>query len=154
MARELAFSCRLESCVDKVRTAIMRPALFLYEAAPLVKFTPIGLERFPDIWEEREYRGSMSLFGVIPLGWQAIVISFAAEGEEPLVLRDQGYGPMLREWDHRIEVSPAGAGTLYTDRLRLDAGALTPIVAFGVAQFFKHRQRRLRKVDAKGFEEI
>lgn len=133
---------------------IMRPALFLHVAAPLVAFAHVGRKLFPDIWAAGEYRGSMRLFGLLPIGWQAIVIEFPSDADGPLVLRDRGYGPMLREWDHRIEVAQDSAGTLYTDRLTLDAGALTPVTAFMVRQFFKHRQRRLRALDQEGFRTL
>ena len=133
---------------------IMRPALFLHVAAPLVAFAPVGRGAFPDVWKAGEYRGSMKLFGLLPIGWQAIVIEFPSDTDGTLVLRDRGYGPMLREWDHRIEVDPDGAGTLYTDKLTLDSGALTPVAAFMVRQFFKHRQRRLRALDHEGFRTL
>ncbi len=134
-----------------MRGWIRRPALFLHVAAPLVHFSPIGVDRFPDRWEEGEYRGAMRLFGLLPIGWQAIVIEFPTSADTDLVLRDRGYGPLLREWDHRIAVSPHGSGTRYVDRLTLDAGWLTPIAAFGVKQFFRHRQRRLVALDQAAF---
>ena len=153
--RELVFYCDLKTDYETVKARIMEPRLFLHVAAPLVKFAPIGMEAFPDRWAEQVYRGSMKLFGVIPIGWQAIVIHFGDGASDALVLNDRGYGPTLRKWDHRIEATPReGGGTLYVDRLRMDAGLLTPIAAFFVAQFFKHRQRRLRALDASNFQAL
>lgn len=154
MSKTFTLSCDLRTAPEVLRAAIMKPALFLHVAAPLVAFAPIGLARFPDIWAEGEYRGSMRLFGLLPIGWQAIVIEFPDTADERLVLRDRGYGPLLKVWDHRIEVTQSGTGSLYTDRLTLDAGWLTPMMAFFVKQFFKHRQRRLRALDRKGFEAL
>ncbi len=155
MGREFALSCHLQSDCKTVREWIMRPALFLHVAAPLVHFSATGANGFPDKWTEGEYRGSMKVFGVLPIGWQAIIIEFPKSDAGPLVLRDRGYGPMLRVWDHRIEAIPSDlGGTLYTDRLKLDAGLLTPIATFAVKQFFKHRQRRLRAADRTGFAQI
>jgi hypothetical protein len=134
---------------------VLKPALFLHVAAPLVRFAPIGASRFPERWEVGEYRGSMRLFGFLPIGWQAIVIQFPDDREGPLVLTDHGYGPMLRQWEHRIEVhAMEGGGTRYIDRLKMDAGFFTPVARLMVAQFFKHRQGRLKKLDQTGFREL
>ena len=128
-------------------------ALLDHVAAPLIRFVPRKQTPFPKEWEQQEYRAWMFLFGVIPLGWQAIVISFPDMPGKAHVLRDQGYGPMMERWDHWIEVEPAegGPGTRYTDRVTVEAGLLTPIVAFLGRVFFKHRQRRLRALAASGF---
>lgn len=154
MVRTIALSCDLQASPEKLREAILKPALFLHVAAPLVKFVPVGLARFPDIWSEGEYRGSMRLFGLIPIGWQAIVIEIPREDSKPLVLRDRGYGPLLRVWDHQIEVTPTAAGSRYTDRLTIDAGWLTPLTAFFVKRFFEHRQRRLKALDRRGIRTL
>lgn len=158
MAKTLELSCVLEADIDQVRAAILRPALFLHVASPLIVFSPMGLDRFPDIWAAGEYRGSMKLFGLIPVGWQAIVIEMPGSGSSPsegdLVLRDRGYGPLLRVWDHRIEARAHPKGTLYTDRLTLDAGWMTPVTAFFVKRFFEHRQRRLRGAARDGFSAL
>ena len=133
----------------------MQPALFFQVAAPLISARDVGDRPIGDRWSEGEYRIAMKLFGLVPIGWQAIIIEFPQSDDQELVLRDRGYGPMLRIWDHRISVSPApDGGTRYTDSLRLDAGIMTPIAAMLVAQFFKHRQRRLRALDAADFRDL
>ena len=153
--RELTFSCQLQSDPDLVRACILKPALFLHVAAPLVKFTRSDAPYFPDVWEPGEYRGSMKLLGVVPIGWQAIVIEFPTSSGDGHVLTDSGYGPMLKMWEHRIEAHASeGGGTRYIDRLKMDAGLLTPIASVLVAQFFKHRHRRLKMLDQSGFREL
>jgi len=120
-------------------------------AAPLVRFEPVGDTAFPEEWAPGEYRASMKLFGVLPIGWHAIVISHVpGEGQQGLI--EKGYGPALRQWEHQISVLPAEAGgTRYVDHLRFDAGWLTPIAAIIIGQFFKHRHRRMAKLDEQGF---
>ncbi len=142
----------LQSEPGQVWAAVRRPALFLHVAAPLVHFKPIGIDRFPETWEEREYRGSMRAFGLLPLGWQAIVISFPQTQEGVWSLRDDGHSPMLPKWEHVIEVAAAPeGGTRYSDRVSFDAGLLTPVTALFIKMFFRHRQRRLRALDKNGF---
>ncbi len=151
MAKTFEFVSHLDAPPDTVWAAVERPALFLHVAAPMVHFAPIGMARFPERWSEAEYRGAMKLFGLVPLGWQAIVIRFPSSDGAVRALEDNGYSPLLPTWSHRIEVSPEGTGTRYVDRIRFDAGWMTPFTALGVRLFFKHRQRRLRKLAASGF---
>ena len=151
MAHRFELSSELRSAPDLVWKWVERPALFLHVAAPLVAIAPLGIGRFPDTWGQTEYRGTMRLFGVLPIGWQAIVIDFPEQEGTTRVLRDRGYGPLLRKWEHRIEVSPTNGGTLYADRIKFDAGALTPLAAPVVKLFFLHRQRRLRALDRNSF---
>lgn len=89
-----------------------------------------------ETWTEGEHRIAMKPFGLIPVGWQAIVVDLSASDTSKASLRDRGYGPMLREWDHSIFVEPVPGGrTTDTEKLRLDAGVLTPLIAFFARQF-------------------
>jgi len=154
MPAKFDLTTHLDGQPDEVWAQVKRPALFLHVAAPLVRFYPIGEDRFPAEWKEQEYRGAMRLFGLLPIGWQAIVIEYPTNGSGTKFLRDRGHSPILRQWDHRIEVTSANGGTRYTDRVALDAGILTPVATFFVRLFFKHRQRRLKALASSGFAEI
>nr|WP_298898495.1 hypothetical protein [uncultured Altererythrobacter sp.] len=147
-------SSYLPNTTDEVWAAVERPALFLHVAAPLVKFTPMGRDAFPERWEEGEYRGAMKLFGLIPIGWQAIVISFPSDGAKTRTLKDGGYSPLLAQWTHTIEVAREGDGTRYTDRISYDAGWLSPFAYPLIRLFFAHRQHRLRRLAKAGFASL
>ena len=96
----------------------------------------------------------MRLFGILPIGWQAIVIELPeAEGETHTLL-DKGYSPLLPTWRHQISVRPDNGGARYTDRVSFDAGALSVLAAPLIRLFFRHRQRRLRALAARGFDAI
>ncbi len=93
----------------------------------------------------------MRLFGIVPLGWQAIVIELPDRESETRTLIDNGYSPLLPLWNHRISIRPENDGTRYTDDVSFDAGLLTPLTGLFVRLFFRHRQRRLRALSANGF---
>ncbi|MEM6474566.1 MAG: hypothetical protein AAF687_00210 [Pseudomonadota bacterium] len=151
MPARFELTTRLEQSPDEIWAQVMKPALFLHVAAPLVRFKPIGMDDFPDRWAEGEYRGDMRLFGLIPIGWQAIVIELPDAQGDTYVLYDKGYSPVLRTWSHRISVKPEGGGTRYSDAIAFDAGWLTGFSVPFLRLFFKHRQRRLRSLAAEGF---
>lgn len=126
--------------------------MLFHVAAPLIRFTPRGGTPFPDCWQPGEYRAWMWLFGLIPIGWQAVVISEPAPQGKSRFIRDNGYGPLIRRWDHWIEISPGENDTTrYTDRVTIEAGMLTPLIAGFARLFYAHRQRRWRKLARSGF---
>jgi hypothetical protein len=141
--------CRPDETWARVSTS----ALLLHVAAPLIHFTPKAGTSFPAIWEPGEYRAWMWLFGFIPIGWQAVVISEPAPQGDTRFIRDNGYGPLIRRWDHWIEIAPAaeGGGTRYTDTVTIEAGLLTPLIAAFARVFYAHRQRRWRSLAQTGF---
>lgn len=157
MAREFSLSCHLQSDPETVRERVMDPALFVHVAAPILRVKTIDQSGFGARWQEGEYRIAMRLFGVVPIGWQAIVIDLSdgvtAQDKSNRIFRDRGYGPTLRQWDHcaMVEKGPGG-GAVYTDALRIDAGVMTPLVALFAKAFFRHRQGRLMALDKAGFE--
>jgi hypothetical protein len=62
------------------------------------------------------------------------------------VQTEEGGGP-IRLWEHRISVEPLGeVRCRYTDDLVIDAGGLTPAVMAFANLFYRHRQRRWRRL--------
>jgi len=152
MARSLERTSELACTPDEAWSRALSPALLEHVSAPLIRFVPVGAKGFPQDWQLREYRAWMLLFGFIPLGWQAILISFPEPRGEIRFIRDDGYSPLIRRWDHWIEIAPGPAGTTrYTDRITIEAGWLTPLIAAFARVFYAHRQRRWRALARTGF---
>lgn len=152
MARVVELSSTLDCTPDEAWDRVSTSALLLHIAAPLIRFTPKGGKAFPAIWEPGEYRAWMWLLGVLPIGWQAVVISKPEPQGQTRFVRDNGYGPLIRRWDHWIEISPGPHGTTtYTDRVAIEAGLLTPLIAAFARVFYAHRQRRWRQLAGTGF---
>jgi len=51
------------------------------------------------------------------------------------MLRDNGYSPLITKWDHVITAQEVSGGTLYRDRVTIEAGILTPFVWLFARQF-------------------
>jgi hypothetical protein len=152
MAMVVERSSRLPRSAARVWEAVQRPALMVYEAAPVIHFRPIDPPVLPDRLEERRYLASLWLFGFLPMGRQWIVVSLLARPESHYGLRDNGYSALIKRWDHHILIDPIdGDNALYTDRIEIEAGLLTPFVWAFASVLFWHRQRRLRALAARDF---
>jgi ligand-binding SRPBCC domain-containing protein len=142
-------STRLECRPDEAERHVRTTRLLRHIAAPLIRFVPE--EELPaEIPNEGTFRVRMYLFGVLPLGWQAIVVSFP-EHAAGFCLRDNGYSPMISRWDHVITIEPEGDGTRYRDRVAIEAGVLTPLIWLFAQVFYRHRQRRWRELVRRNF---
>jgi len=114
---------------------------------------PAGGKPWPTLWEPGEFRVDLFLFGVLPIGWQAVSVHLLPEEGGTRRAEDKGHSLLIRRWHHILEVAPDGqGGTLYTDRLTIDAGLLTPIVTLFARILFAHRQRRFRRLAEAGFD--
>lgn len=151
MTTTVTLSSELECSAEQAWEHLGTSALLRHIASPLVLFRPTKATPFPERWAEGEYRALMFLFGFIPLGWQAIRISFPDPEGQKRFVRDNGYGPLIKRWDHWIEIEPHGDRTSYRDIVHVDAGILTPIVAGFARLFYAHRQSRWRKLACDNF---
>lgn len=145
-------STHLDTPPQTVWDHVMRPALMCHVSFPLVVFVSREQGGFPDRWPEGPHRVWMWQFGFLPLGPQMIGIEIGPHDGETRHLRDNGTGLLARVWDHRIEVAPEAGGTRYTDRLRIDARWLTPLVWAFAMLFYRWRQSRWRALVRNGFK--
>ena len=144
-SRETHLDCPFDAAVQAVR----RTALLSQVARPVISFT--SNKPVPDTWAEETYWFKLRLFGVLPMGQQAIRVSIQ-ESNGLFTLHDAGFSNLIERWDHRITITEAGGMTRYRDDLDIDAGFLTPFVWLFAKAFFRHRQRRLVKLAASGFD--
>jgi len=144
-------ACPPEKCFRELKTT----RLFEFVSWPIVRFDPVDPPQFPRTWEERTYLVRASVFGLIPVGRQRIDITGRNRSGETrsffVELRDNGRGTLVSKWDHVITVREADTGCLYTDRVEIEAGLLTPLVTAFAWCFYRHRQRRWRQLVASGF---
>ena len=139
------FQCNPSDVIQHVKSS----RLLLQVAKPLVSFVPITPSQLPQVWAEGTYWVSLYLFGIIPFGKQAVVISYPSSA--PFTLRDNGHSALIRKWDHVITVEPSGNGTHYRDRVTIKAGILTPFIWLFAQLYYRHRQRRWRQLVERGF---
>ena len=141
-------SCSSAAAIEQVK----RPSLLQYVAAPLIVFSPYRPVRLPEAWQPGTYWLSMKLFGLIPMGKQAVVISYPRSDD--FTLLDDGYSPLIRRWRHTITIVPQRQGCLYCDTVEIDAGILTGVVGMFAQVFYRHRQKRWCQLAQQQFAPI
>jgi hypothetical protein len=113
---------------------------------PLDLLPLVGCPRRPERWTQGStYRFRCYFFGVVPLGVHTILI----ERIDPVALEIQSreHEALVRHWDHLIRIRPTPEGNaLYSDEIEISAGLLTPLVWAFAQWFYRHRQRRWRRI--------
>jgi hypothetical protein len=120
-----------------------------YIAKPLLVFKPNNQNDYPEVWKNGKYLTSMKLFGIIPFGNQFIVIEKIKEGDpNEFILRDNGYGDVIKTWDHWIFIRKTKNENLvkYIDRIEVKAGVLTIFIAIFASLFYRWRQYRWKRL--------
>jgi hypothetical protein len=141
--------CALVDAVHYVK----QPRLLTYVAWPLVRFVPENRGLFERPWEAGTHWVRLYLFGVLPFGRQAIVISYP-EDKAGFALCDAGHSRLIASWHHLIVIEQAGEQVRYTDHLSIRAGVLTPFIVGFAQVFYRHRQRRWRKLVRLNFKPL
>lgn len=145
--KSIVLRCTVQQCLQQ----ILSPRLLDYVSWPMVSLLPIDPPVLPAQWQEEKYRMQLRLFGCIAFGEQTINISVACRNPDRIELRDNGYGSVISKWDHKITLQPAGDCVIYTDRIDIAAGILTPAVWAFAWLFYRHRQRRWKRLIDNGF---
>jgi hypothetical protein len=143
----IVLPCTLQDAVVHV----MSTRLLQYVSHPLVSFSPPSGSSFPETWTEGTHWVDVKLFGFLPFGRQAIVITRPAV-PSGFAIRDAGHSALIPVWDHLITISPTDSGVHYRDQVTVSAGILTPLVWLFARIFYHHRQRRWLRLASNGFD--
>jgi len=136
------FSCSEEELWSKIAS----PKSLQYVAAPILRFVPCRTDSFSDEWQEGPiYDLNLYLFHVIPLGRHRIKILKADKKANTIVSKESGlFAPV---WNHTISFHQCGSREVsYKDRIEIEAGLLTPLICIFARFFYRHRQRRWKRL--------
>jgi ligand-binding SRPBCC domain-containing protein len=119
-----------------------------YIAAPYAYFTPLGVGAA--VWAQgitADFR--LRIFGFIPLGIHHIYVAEFDPGKGKI--RTNESNPAVPVWNHLIQITPLDGNKLrYTDEVEMEAGWKTRFIAAWSKSFYRHRQKRWRKLLARG----
>ncbi len=137
-------STELDADADRVWTAMQHPATFLYVCRGL--FGIPALAGRPEPFREGESgTGWLFLFHLLPFSRHTIRL--AELDPDTRTMRSREHGGLLRAWNHTLHAEPLGEGrSRYIDKVEIDAGALTGVVAWVAVWIYRYRQRRWRRL--------
>jgi hypothetical protein len=136
----------LPCSVNTLWQALLKPASLRYITSPILTFVDAHGDGPAEHWEtDRPYVFNLYLFGLLPLGRHRITV-VTINGKD-MKLASNESGSMAPVWNHRIELETAGeSSTRYTDTIEIRAGALTFPIWLFAHLFYRHRQRRWRRL--------
>lgn len=130
---------------EKMWKKLLDIGTLIYICKPWATFRPVG-GTLSDRWEENvAYRFRLNVSGCIPVGVHEIRLERIDSGKLEIQSRERN--KIVTTWDHLITLRETDGGkTHYTDIVELRAGVLTPFVALWSIGFYKHRQRKWRRL--------
>lgn len=141
MASVVEASTHLDAPPESIFPRLLEVGTLAHVAAPWLRFRPVG-EPVTRWAVGVSHRFQLSLFGLVPLGSHEIEL-VTIDADEGL-LESEERGRMASTWNHRITIDAVPGGSRMTDRVELEAGALTPLVRAFAWVFYRHRQQRWR----------
>lgn len=142
----------LNAPAERVWAEVRRPRLLEYVAWPVQRFVPVAPPRWPEVWGPGQYQVRLWTFGCLPFGLHKIVFVYPPSEARCYRMLDDGAGKLIRQWRHLITIKTLGGDRCrYTDVVDIRAGLLTPFVYLFAVLFYRHRQRRWRKLVDAGF---
>ncbi|WP_299369094.1 SRPBCC family protein [uncultured Tateyamaria sp.] len=107
---------------------------------PLIRFT--GLPEGRCAPGQRVTVG-VRLFGVLPP--QDYTMEVVEQDDNAMTLRSSEHGAGVRSWRHHLSVESTATGSRLLDTIDIDAGPMTPLVAWWGRKLYAHRHKgRLR----------
>ena len=136
---------------------VQKPKMMEYICSPIQAFKPVSPGTFPEQWTPGKYEINLISFG-INIGYHVVQIEFPKNDDEITnvrIVRDNGYGKLVKKWDHWIFVEKIDEiKTKYTDRVDIDAGILTPFIWFYALILYTWRQSKWKNQIQRNFVDI
>lgn len=135
-------SCVLPIEKSEVAKLLGKVSTLQHVSSPLLTFRFVN--QTPTEWREgSEYELKLRILGILPAGRHLIQIAELSEDKVSSV----EHGLLAKTWNHDILLESQSDGqTLYTDIIEIRSGVLTPLVWLFAWFFYRHRQKRWRKM--------
>lgn len=137
---------KMNTTPEKLWKEIMKPSSLQYVAAPLLYFYPLPGTKLDGNWEiNKEYNLRLYFLRFIPIGFHRIVVKKIDVSQNEIVSNESGL--LAKVWNHEIKFNAIDSDQIeYKDIIELRAGMLTILVWIFSHLFYRHRQRRWKKL--------
>lgn len=134
----------LPTSADRVWSAMLSPATFLYVCKGLIGFPSLAGRTEPLYAGERG-TGWLFAFHVIPAYRHTIEVVEVDQASG--TIRTHEYGGALKAWNHTLHVEPLDEHTCrYSDTVDIDAASLTAVAVAIATRIYRYRHRRWHKL--------
>ncbi len=139
-------STQFDCAESELWQEISKPESLQFVASPLLSFTPVEPGMLNEEWEVgRDYPLKLYFLNVIPMGRHSIQL--VKVDREQNIISSRETGLLARVWNHDISFEEIKPGLVrYTDEIEIRAGLLTPFVWLFAHVFYRHRQRRWKRL--------
>ena len=139
-------STTLNCTDDELWEKVMQPATWKFISNPLLRIEASDELTLDDEWKtNKPYRFRIYLFRVIPLGNHTIKLIEIDKSNN--LIRSRETGTMAKTWNHIISFETIDDEYVrYTDEIDIKSGILTIPIWLFANIFYRHRQRRWKKL--------
>ena len=139
-------STSISTSAEQMWNELQKVSSLVHVASPLLIFKSQDKYPLPEQWHiGQEYALSVFIFGIIPLGKHVIKI-IKIDAQNMQILSNE-YGVLTRTWNHLIKVEKDTDYKIrYTDEIEIKAGMLTIAIWLFAQIFYRHRQKRWKKL--------
>jgi len=131
---------------NKMWEELQKISSLMYVAAPVIIFKFQDGCRLPASWEiGREYQLKIFAFHIVPFGKHYIVVKSINAKNKEIFTNESG--SLTKTWNHFVRVETLDKKRLkYTDEIEIKAGMLTVFIWMFAQVFYRHRQRKWKKL--------
>jgi hypothetical protein len=136
----------LDTTPDKLWSRIKHPDSLIYVCKPILYFAPKNNTKLDSYWEvDKAYNLNLFLFKYIPFGSHKLTIKSINTSSNEIVSQESGL--LAKTWNHTISFKSINAKQIrYTDTLEIKSGLITIFVWIFAQIFYRHRQKKWRKL--------
>lgn len=135
----LQISTKLEISGEKAWETVKKSSTLVFITKGLLGFSQ---DAFPTEWKEGETVATrLFLFNFIPAWMHEIHFLRIDDKQSNLYTNEKG--GIISVWNHLIKIEAENEQScLYTDKIEIEAGILTPVIWCFAQIFYRYRQRR------------
>lgn len=142
---KINISSILNNSVNKIWDKLLNVETLIEICKPMATFKSLSNEKEMK-WEvNKEYVFKLFIYGFIPFGEHKIIL-IKLDKENKIILSNEHNG-IVKIWNHLIILENIGDSEIkYTDEVEIYAGIFTFFTAAWAKLFYKHRQKKWKKI--------
>ena len=142
---KIIISSILNKPIEKIWSKLLGVETLIYICKPMAIFKISTNEKYMK-WElNKEYVFKLLIYGFIPFGNHKIILEKIDETNKVIISKE--HNKIVKIWNHIIKMENKGEKNIrYTDEVEIYAGIFTLFVAIWGIIFYKHRQKKWKKI--------